>query len=64
MELVELWMKVKFSDKGYFSDAERKYCSFDAYSAKEHAKYLCILGELEIAVKSDVHFALLIFRIC
>ena len=40
MELVELWMKVKFSDKGYFSDAERKYCSFDAYSAKEHAKYL------------------------
>lgn len=27
MELVELWMKVKFSDKGYFSDAERKYCS-------------------------------------
>lgn len=49
MELVELWMKVKFSDKGHFSDTARKYCSFDAYSAKEHAKYLCILGELEIA---------------
>lgn len=51
MELVELWMKVKFSDQGYFSDAERKYCSFDAYSAKEHAKYCAFLVNLKLPSK-------------